>query len=76
MFSNLPTMLQDQDFRARHADILAAARSGRTVDPKAVVWFEGPFTFQVLPSGRPGKPIYVYDKATRTLKIRVGDRFS
>ena len=26
MFSNLPVMLQDQDFQARHRDMLAAAR--------------------------------------------------
>lgn len=35
MFSNLPTMLQQQDFQTRHADMLAAAREGMTVDKTA-----------------------------------------
>lgn len=30
-FSNLPTLLSDHDFQARHADMLAAVRDGRTV---------------------------------------------
>jgi hypothetical protein len=35
MISNLPTLLGQQDFNAEHSDMLAAARDGRTVDPKA-----------------------------------------
>lgn len=35
MISNLPTLLGQQDFHAEHSDMLAAARDGRTVDPKA-----------------------------------------
>ena len=36
MFSNLPTMLSQQDFQARHADMLASARDGRTIDPCSI----------------------------------------
>ena len=31
--SNLPTLLGRQDFEQSHADLLAAARAGETVDP-------------------------------------------
>lgn len=37
MFSNMPSMLQQQDFNAMHRDIVDAARGGVTVDPKAAV---------------------------------------
>ena len=32
MFSNVPTMLQVQDFQAKHADMVEAARAGKTVE--------------------------------------------
>ena len=32
MFSNMPTMLQAQDFQAKHADMVEAARAGKTVE--------------------------------------------
>lgn len=37
MFSNLPTMLQQQDFDASHRDMVEAARGGVTVDLNAPV---------------------------------------
>jgi hypothetical protein len=33
--NNLPTLLGQQDFHAEHSDMLAAARDGLTIDPKA-----------------------------------------
>jgi hypothetical protein len=33
MLSNWPSTLAHQDFQARHADMLAAARAGEIVDP-------------------------------------------
>lgn len=41
MFSNLPTMLQAQDFDASHRDMVEAARGGVTVDPNAVTMRNG-----------------------------------
>ena len=35
MFSNIPTFLMNDDFQAKHSDILAAARSGELVDMEA-----------------------------------------
>lgn len=42
MFSNLPTMLQQQDFQKSNRDMLEAARDGKTADPKSTGMYAGP----------------------------------
>jgi hypothetical protein len=38
MISNIPTFTQDQDFQARHADMLAAARGKIFPKAGALLW--------------------------------------
>jgi hypothetical protein len=37
MISNLPVVALQQEFQARHSDMLAAARRGKLADPNEVV---------------------------------------